>query len=188
MVITAALLMACSAVLAFPSDRTFRMSADSMWPNYPQGSVLTIIPLEELGRPIQAGDAIAFTRAAKDMVWVKRVIGIGGDKVEMSDGIPILNGRPLSRERLPDRKHGYPGNPERAVPCYSERISSTSYQVCELAGEKGPWDTVPVLHVPAASYFVLGDNRDNSRDSRDPTMGPIEERFIIGVVKADRDA
>jgi len=155
------------------------MSADSMWPNYPEGA---IVKIEELTRPIQRGDAIAFTRAEKDVIWVKRVVAIGGDTVKMSGAVPVINGVPLKRERLPDRVHAYTGKAERVVLCFNERVDDNSYQVCELAGLHNKWDTTEMQRVPNGTYFVLGDNRDNSRDSRDSMMGFIEEMYVIGIV------
>lgn len=134
------------------------------------------------------GDVIVF-RLPRDLrtTYVKRVIGLPGDRVEMKDGRLWLNGQIVQRETagtLPD-----PTGVKGQVPAYVETLPGASpYKIVETDGDTGFLDNAGPFIVPAASYFVLGDNRDNSTDSRIAAdkkgVGYIPEEFILGRVVA----
>lgn len=108
---------------------------------------------------------------------VKRVIAVGGDLVEVRDGVVSVNGRALPREELPGPctvvVDGVPG-----VPCrrFRERHGSYRYEVRQLV-EASPSRFGP-LRVPAEHFFALGDNRDQSNDSR--FIGSVPLRLLRG--------
>lgn len=96
---------------------------------------------------IQRGDIVVF-RYPRDTrkSFIKRVIGLPGDRVRVSDGRVYLNGKLTSEPYVPD-----------------EFLDARSY---------------PEVKVPPDSYFVLGDHRSMSNDSRD--FGPVARNYIYG--------
>ncbi|MFB3812532.1 MAG: signal peptidase I [Terriglobales bacterium] len=97
--------------------------------------------------PIERGDIVVF-HYPRDVSksFIKRVIGVAGDRVRIENGVVYVNDRPLQEPYVP--------------------------------AEYDDWRSYPEVRVPAHSYFVLGDHRNLSNDSRD--FGPVDERYIYG--------
>jgi len=134
----------------------------------------------------QRGDVVVF-RLPRDhkTQYVKRVVGLPGDRIQMIKGRLSINGALVPVEPASESA-GSPGE-KRTVPIYVEKLpGETSYHILKADGGNGPSDNTPEFLVPAGNLFVLGDNRDNSSDSRhqSPTYGvgfvPVE--LVIGRV------
>lgn len=134
----------------------------------------------------ERGDVVVFRApGTDDEDWVKRVIGLPGDRIEVRGGRVILNGRRLPRERIADFAMPItPNSPCRVVEGAIPRISAdggtclyTQYRETLPNGRRyttldelgdGDTDNFGPVTVPADSLFVMGDNRDDSSDSRVP--------------------
>ena len=137
---------------------------------------LTDIVLAPLGDP-KRGDIVTFSSPRDGTRLIKRIVGLPGDRIEMHGDTLTVNG-------VPARYDGFATAPEAVLP---GRVTDAVHATEHLAGSARAIQFLPAvsarrdfapLVVPAGSYFMLGDNRDNSEDSR--FIGVVPRALLIG--------
>ena len=120
-----------------------------------------------LGKGPQRGDVVVFRLPREDSTdYIKRVIGLPGDKIQMIDGVLQINGEPIKRERAEDFVGQEDGPGIKRIKRWKETLpNGVVYYTLDLV-DNSFYDNTPVYTVPADHYFMMGDNRDNSTDSR----------------------
>jgi signal peptidase I len=141
------------------------------------------------------GDVVVF-RLPRDpsTEYVKRVVGLPGDRVQMIHGLLHINGTPVKRERIEDSVDtDASGRAVRGKQWRETLPGGASYVTLDLLDE-GFFDNTGVFAVPSGHYFMMGDNRDNSQDSRAlAQVGYIPFENLIGrvdriIFSVDREA
>ncbi|MGJ5179445.1 signal peptidase I [Bradyrhizobium oligotrophicum] len=137
------------------------------------------------GSEPKRGDIVVF-RLPKDteIDYIKRVIGLPGDRIQMRDGLLYINDVPVQRERLKDFVGEDPcgtADSIARVKAWKETLpNGVSYETLDCF-DHGPYDNTDVYTVPPGNFFMMGDNRDNSTDSRVPlAVGYVPFENIIG--------
>jgi signal peptidase I len=115
----------------------------------------------------ERGDVAVFKLPRDNQTdYIKRVIGLPGDEIQMIDGVLQINGKAVTRRRVDDflMEDAF-GNARRVARYHETLPNGASYPVLDLVPH-GVGDNTPVYKVPEGHYFMMGDNRDNSTDSR----------------------
>lgn len=129
------------------------------------------------GSQPERGDVVVFKLPRDPSVdYIKRVIGLPGDRIQMREGRLYINGQLVPREPV-----GEEVVDGRLMRAYVETLpNGVSHRILEVA-DTLPLDTTPVYEVPEGHYFMMGDNRDNSSDSRRlDDVGYVPEVNLVG--------
>lgn len=161
----------------------------SMHPNLLEGDVvfvnrlaynvklpLTDIVLGHTGEP-QRGDIVTFSSPVNGTRLIKRIVALPGDRVEMRNEQLIINGQPAVYAALRDTTENIHGVGQLAAVRVEETVGDSRHAIQFLPQIKARRDFAAVV-VPPGQYMMLGDNRDNSEDSR--YIGLVPRALLIG--------
>jgi signal peptidase I len=158
----------------------FRAPSGSMIPALLVGEHFAV---DKMVHHARRGDIVVFPYPKEpEKDFVKRVIAVGGDTIEIRDDVIILDGKPVPRVRV-EGDCSYDDYFEdrwekKTCEAWDETLDGRTYRVVyEQYHEPRSWAP---RTIPAGSFFVMGDNRDNSHDSR--YWGAVEERTLKGRV------
>jgi signal peptidase I len=133
------------------------------------------------GSEPERGDVAVFKLPRDNKTdYIKRIIGLPGDRIQVITGILHINGEPVKRRRIGDFPGELPG--QRASIQYQEVLpGGRIHQIIETAGDFGPLDNTQTYMVPKGHYFAMGDNRDSSLDSRvQNQVGFVPAENLVG--------
>lgn len=196
--------LAIALVLRIFVFQPFNIPSESMRPGLLVGDYLFVskwdygysrasIPFEPpiiknriLSQPLRRGDVVVFKHPGDSKTdYIKRVIGLPGDRIQVVGGQVVINGTPVPRVAL---------SPSMITDSFGNTFSTNRWQETLPNGktymvydffEAARKDDTDIYVVPAGNYFMMGDNRDNSTDSRFNPMteggvGYVPEANIVG--------
>ncbi len=144
----------------------FKIPSGAMRPTLQIGDHILTRKFRTLSTPVQRGDIVVFPYPEDpEKNFIKRVVGLEGDTVRITDGELYINDQMVPSKRVGEQSvEGQPSIDFGQLTTYEEQIGGATYRIQHLRDRitinGGPWQ------VPQGTVFVMGDNRDNSMDSR----------------------
>lgn len=133
-----------------------------------------------LGRLPARGDIVLFTHPVTGETLIKRVIGLPGDRIQVTHGRLLINGQEMPRREVKTYAYRQYEGPPVAVTEYEETLPGNRVHTIIMRSDDAPQENTGVYVVPPDNVFMMGDNRDNSADSRYAELGPVPVANLIG--------
>jgi signal peptidase I len=160
---------------------------------YSSSSLPTFITLPDsqriLGALPRRGDVVVFRWPGdRSQIWVKRVVGLPGDRIAMRNGRLWINGAPVGLAADGYGQMEAENGLREPVARFTETLPGGHQHTIFKSSDFDPLDNMPEVRVPPGHLFVMGDNRDNSADSRVPLnaggVGLLPVGDLVGRVDA----
>lgn len=144
---------------------TYSMASASMEPTLKAGDIVMVDGARaECGRAdVKVGDVVIFRRPGTAAPYMHRVVAGPGQTVAMQDGLLVIDGKPVARRAL--GSVALPNTPLRVTEFEETLPNGARHRIYDL-GPDGDLDQMAATTVPAGSWYLMGDNRDNAADSR----------------------
>ena len=142
---------------------------------------IPLIPGKIFSNTPERGDVVVFKTPENNRTdYIKRVIGLPGDEIEIKNGIIFINGSEILRKKLNDFIDTDNKMSNKRVRMYNEYFFNKEIKILDIT-DNGIADNTQLFNVPENHFFVMGDNRDNSQDSRFiSTVGFIPYENLVG--------
>tara|TARA_B100001250_G_C19731648_1_gene758784 strand:- start:82 stop:810 length:729 start_codon:yes stop_codon:yes gene_type:complete len=141
---------------------------------------IPIIPKKIFSSIPKRGDVVVFKTPEDNRTdYIKRVIGLPGDKIRIINGEIFLNKDKIERKKLNYFYDKDQNASIKRIRMYKEYHNNISFDVLDIM-DNGIADNTELFVVPDGYFFVMGDNRDNSQDSRFKTLGFIPFKNLVG--------
>ena len=142
---------------------------------------LPVIPGRVLVSEPERGDVAVFKLPRDNATdYIKRIIGLPGDRIRMHEGVLHINGTAVQRRRIDDFVKTDRGGFTSSLKQYEETLpNGVVHRILEI-NDFQPQDNTREFTVPEGHYFAMGDNRDNSQDSRMALVGFIPRENLVG--------
>ena len=184
----AALMSLVLAMLSSPAVALegFVLQSNDMFPSFSAGDRMVAREADFGAENLPERGAVIFYKsdATKGAVFVKRIIGVPGDRIGVADGRILLNGEMLERRDMTEIEVPAGGGTQSFARgrSYSEVLpGGRSHTIAVTNCGVGCRQNAADITVPDRSVYVLGDNRDNSLDSRHRQHGLVAISDIVGV-------
>lgn len=170
----AALVLAISGVTAAAQPGSYVMDSNSMLPLLRKGDRVACAAPSTA--PFAAGDIVIYRHPKKDAYWVKMLVGLAGDSIVMRGGVLSINGKAVTMTRAGD----FEIEAGKKAPRFEETLPNGVKTSVLDTDPNGLFDFTAVVKVPADHVFVIGNNRDNSIDTRSQRdHGPVPVGNIV---------
>ncbi len=130
--------------------------------------------------PPERGDVAVFRQPQNESIaFIKRIVGLPGDRIQVVNGVLRINDVAVKRDRkgFANASDGY--NLIRFT-VYQETLPNGKSYMIQERSDDDLLDNTNVFLVPERHYFMIGDNRDNSRDSRTTSVGMVPAENLVG--------
>lgn len=135
-------------------------------------------------REPKRGDIILFKPEGSKKTFIKRLVGLPGDKIQMRKGVLHINDVPVGLEQIGQETRQHASGVSEVAEIWKETLPGGHVHRIYDVEKNNPADDTAIFHIPEAQYFMMGDNRDRSGDSRMYTFqngaGLIPAENIIG--------
>ena len=141
-----------------------------------------VVPIEDrlVASEPERGDVVVFRLPSNTSIdYIKRVVGLPGDKVQLIDGVLHINGKAVPRRSVGTKTVSL-GYRDVQVELFEETLDNGKQYIIHEISDNDRMDNTKIYEVPDGHYFMMGDNRDQSKDSRFFDVGTIPFENLIG--------